>query len=131
MDDLRIAPLVGIVGCLFVLLALGVPYVLLEDPSGVGLYYGSGAVNPLLAGLFAMVTLIALAAGREGRSDPAMAAGVALVLGAAITVIALAWALTVRVDVVAIDTVHRWVVAGASVFVPAGSAWFARALGLL
>ncbi|WP_424018337.1 DUF7548 family protein [Halorientalis pallida] len=131
MDDLRIAPLVGIVGCLAVLLALGAPYVLVEDAGGVGLYYGSGAVNPLLAALFAMVTLIALAAGREGRSDPAMAAGVALVLGAAITVIALVWALTARVDVIAIDTAHRWIVAGVSVLVPAGSAWFARALGLV
>jgi hypothetical protein len=131
MDDLRIAPIVGIVGCLAVLLALGAPYVLVEDASGIGLYYGSGAVNPLLAGLFAAVTFIALAAGREGRSDPAMAAGVALVLGAVVTVIAVAWALTVRVDVVAIDTAHRWVVAGVSVFVPAGAAWFARGLGLV
>ncbi|AQL43948.1 hypothetical protein BV210_15105 [Halorientalis sp. IM1011] len=131
MDDLRIAPLVGIVGCLAVLLALAAPYVLVEDVAGVGLYYGSGAINPLLAGLFAAVALIALAAGREGRSDPALSAGVALVLGAVIAVIAVAWALTVRVDVVAIDTAHRWIVAGASVFVPAGSAWFARALGLL
>ncbi len=131
MDDLRIAPLVGIVGCLAVLLALGAPYVLVEDASGIGLYYSSGAVNPLLAGLFAMVALIALAAGREGRSDPAMAAGVALVLGGVITVIAMAWALTARVDVVAIDTAHRWLVAVMSVFVPAGAAWFARALGLV
>ncbi|MFB6083920.1 MAG: hypothetical protein ABEJ94_06730 [Halorientalis sp.] len=131
MDDLRIAPLFGIVGCLAVLLALGAPYVLLEDAGSVGPYYGSGVVNPLLAGLFALITLIALAAGREGRSDPAMAAGVALVLGAAITVIAVAWALTARVDAVAITTLHRWLVAGVSVFVPAGSAWFARALGLV
>jgi hypothetical protein len=131
MDDLRIAPLVGIVGCLAVLLALGAPYVLVEDASGIGLYYSSGAVNPLLAGLFAMVALIALAAGREGRSDPAMAAGVALVLGGVVAVIAVAWALTARVDVVAIDTAHRWAVAGVSVFVPAGAAWFARALGLV
>jgi len=131
MDDLRIAPLVGIVGCLAVLLALAAPYVLVEDVGGVGLYYGSGAINPLLAGLFAAIALIALAAGREGRSDPALAAGVALVLGAVMAVVAIAWALTVRVDVVAIDTAHRWVVAGVSVFVPVGSAWFARALGLL
>jgi hypothetical protein len=131
MDDLRIAPLVGIAGCLAVLLALGVPYVLVEEAGGVGLYYGSGAINPLLAGLFAAITLIALAAGREGRSDPALSAGVALVLGVFIAIIAIAWALTARVDVVAIDTAHRWIVAGASVFVPAGSAWFARALGLV
>lgn len=131
MDDLRIAPLVGIVGCLAVLLALAAPYVLVENAGGVGTYYGSGAINPLLAGLFAMVTLIALAAGREGRSDPALSVGVALVLGVAIVAVTVAWALTARVDVVAIDTAHRWLVAGVSVLVPAGSAWFARALGLL
>jgi hypothetical protein len=131
MDDLRIAPLVGIVGCLAVLLALAAPYLLLEDASGVALYYGSGAINPLVAGLFALVALIALAAGREDRSDPALSAGVALVLGVAIAAVAIAWALTVRVDVVEIDTVHRWVVAAVSPLVPLGSAWFARALGLL
>jgi len=131
MDALRTAPIVGIAGCLAVLAALAAPYVLAETPTAVGAYYASGAVNPLLAGVFALVAIIVFAAGREERTDPGLAAGVAITLGVFIVVVALAWALTVRVDVIAIETSHRWIVVGASVLVPAGGAWFARALGLL
>ncbi|WP_136716034.1 DUF7548 family protein [Halorientalis salina] len=131
MDDLRLAPLVGIVASLGFLVTLGVPYVLADSASAVGAYYTSGAVNPLLAGLFALVTIIVFAAGREGRTDPELAAGVALALGAFMTIVAVAWALTVRVDVIAIQTSHRWIVVAVSAIVPVSGAWFARALGVL
>jgi len=131
MDDLRLAPLVGIVASLGLLVTLGVPYVLADSGASVGAYYTSGAINPLLAGLFALVTTIVFAAGREGRSDPELAAGVALAFGAFMTVVAVAWALTVRVDTIAIQTSHRWAVVAVSTLVPVSGAWFARALGVL
>jgi hypothetical protein len=131
MDELRLAPMLGIVACLAVLGVLGVPYVLAESASGVGTYYGSGAMNPLLAGLFALVGIIIFAAGREGRTDPVLAAGVMLTLGLFIFLISLAWALTARVDVVAIQEGHRWLLAGVALVVPAAAAWFTRALGII
>ena len=129
MHSDRVAPLVGIAGCVAVLLALAYPSVTLEG--GAGPYFGSGILNPLVAGLLALVTIIILAAGRQGRTDPGFAAGVAMVFGIAILVVLVAWAATVRVDTVAIDPNHRWLTAAVAVAIPAGAAWFARTLGLV
>jgi len=131
MDTLRLAPTVGIVGCLAVLAALGVPYLLADSAANVGIYYDTGTINPLLTGLFALVGIIVFAAGREGRTDPDLAAGVMLALGVVMTVVSLAWALTARIDVVAIQANHRWALVAVSVIVPASAAWFARELGVL
>jgi hypothetical protein len=136
MDGSRVAPLVGIVGCCLVVLALFAPYL---DASGgaVGTYYGTGALNPLVGGLFAAVTIIVLAAGRSGRTDPATAAGVALVFGLLIGAVSLAWSLTVPESIVfqlsttSLIGVHRWVLVLVSLIVPVGGAWYARALGLV
>lgn len=129
MQHLRLAPAVGIGACLAVVAVLAAPF--LVDAASTGGYYGSGAVNPLLAGLFGVVCLVVLAAGREGRSDPGLAAGVALALGLFMTLVAVAWALTVRIDAIEIASYHRWVLVGAAAVVPLSAAWFARALDLL
>ena len=131
MNDLRVAPTVGIVACLAVLAALAAPYVLADSTANVGLYYSSGAINPLLAGLFALVVLIVFAAGREGRTEPDLAAGAALALGLFTLLIAVAWALTTRVDVIAITTSHRWVVVATAALLPVSAVWFARALRVI
>jgi hypothetical protein len=128
MDHRRVAPLVGIGGCLAVLAALAYP-LLLEG--GAGTYYGSGSVNPLVAGVLALVTIIVFAAGREDRTAPDFAAGVTLVFGLATLLIVALWATSVRVDAVAIDPNHRWVVTGLAVTIPAAAAWYARSLGLV
>lgn len=133
MDGTRIAPLVGIAGCFVVLLALVAPYLAL-DAGAVGTYYGTGAINPLIGGLFCAVTVIVLAAGHTDRTDPATAAGVALVFGSLVAGISLAWAVTVPESVVfqlsapSLIAFHRWVLVAVSVVIPAGSLWYARAL---
>lgn len=130
MNQAKLAPLVGIVGSVGVIVALAVPY-LGPDAGAVGAYYGSGAVNPLVAGLLALVTIVVLAAGRQERSDPALAAGVALVFGVFILLVAVAWGTTVRVDVAAVPAIHRWATIALASLVPIGAAWFVRALGLV
>lgn len=126
MDGVRLAPLVGIVGCLGVIGALLYPYVAADG--AVSLYYGTGAVTPLVAGLLALVSIIVLAAGREDRTDPALAAGAGLVFGSFIVALLLAWAMTTRVDVLTISQYHRWVLPVVGLLVPIGSLWYARAL---
>jgi len=128
MDSVRVAPLVGIVGCLGVLAALLYPYVAADG--AVGLYYGSGVVSPLVAGLLALITIIVLAAGREDRTDPELAAGAGLVFGLFIVVLTLAWGLTTRVDVLTISELHRWSLPAVALLVPIASVWYARALRL-
>ena len=139
MDRRRLAPLVGIVGCLLYAGLLVVPYLLVRTSPGtaVGTYYGTGAINPFVGGFFALVAVIVLAAGREGRTEPDFAAGVALVLGLFIAGIAALWATTVPIEVVVgMDapqymTNHRWALVGASVVVPLSGGWWASTLGLV
>ncbi|WP_135304625.1 DUF7548 family protein [Haloarcula amylovorans] len=136
MDDLRTAPTVGIVGCVLYLLALAVPYLLVETTSAVGAYYASGALSPVIPAVFALVAIIVFAAGREGRTDPSVAAGAAIVLGLFIVGLTLLWAMTVPVSLVlgltesTLIEHHRWAVVAVALLVPLGAAWFARALRL-
>lgn len=136
MDGSRVAPVVGIAGCLGVLVTLVAPS--LSTPVGaVGTYYAAGAINPLVGGLFAAVSVIVFAAGRAGRTDPATAAGVTLVFGIVVALVSLAWALTVPEDIVfQLSTTsalayHRWVLVLCSLVVPVSAGWYARLLGLL
>lgn len=129
MEQARLAPLVGIVGCLGTVAALVYPY--LAADGSVATYYGSGVVNPLVAGLLAAVTVIVFAAGREDRTDPDFSAGAGLVFGAFATVIVLLWALTVRVDALEITNLHRWVAVVVAATVPAAGAWYARTLDVV
>jgi len=128
MEQARTAPLAGVAGCLAVLAALAYPYLAVDG--SVGAYYGSGVVNPLVAGLLAAVALIVFAAGREERTEPDFAAGVALAAGLFVTLIVLAWAATVRIDVLEITPLHRWATVVFSLTVPGAGAWYARSLGI-
>ena len=137
MDDLRLAPTVGIVGCVLYLLVLAVPYGLVETASAVGAYYSSGALSPLLPGVFALVCIIVLAAGREGRSDPGVAAGASIGIGVFIVALSVFWAVTVPESLVlgltesTLMEHHRWGVVIVGLLIPLGGTWFARALDLL
>lgn len=126
MDRLRLAPAIGVLACLAFLAALVVPF---QSP-GAGTYYASGALNPLIAGLFAVVTLIVFAAGRQDRTDPLTAAGIALAFGLVIVLTAFVWATTARTDVLAITSYHRHVLVGTGAIIPLVAAWYARELGV-
>lgn len=142
MDDVDAAPTAGMAGCLLVLAVLAVPYLLVEEASAVGAYYGAGAITPLAAGLFALVGVIVFAAGREERSDPSLVAGAGVVFGTFIFLICVLWAVTVPGSVaVQLGTAsglavtalehHRWALAVVSAVVPASAGWYARALRLI
>ena len=134
MDDLRTAPTVAIAGCLAYLLVLAVPYLIVETTSAVGAYYGSGALTPAVPAVFALVGVILFAAGREGRTDPGVAAGAGLVLGLFVLGLSVLWAATVPVSLVlgltesTLIEHHRWAVVAVAVPIPLGAAWFAWAL---
>lgn len=129
VQQVSLAPLVAVAGCLGVLGALAYPYAVSDV--GVGLYYASGVINPLVAGLLAAVAVIILAAGREGRTDPGFAAGAGLVFGVSIVLILVTWGATARVDALEISRWHRWSAAAVAVFVPGGALWFARSLDVI
>ena len=145
MDGRRLAPTVGIVASLLVVVLLAVPYGVVDGQS-VADYYGSGVLSPWVGGLLALVAVVVFAAGREERTDPETAAGFGLGLGVATVAVFALWTVTVPAEVplqlttdeplvgpLTTGTVveyHRWVLAAASFLLPVAGAWYARALRL-
>jgi hypothetical protein len=137
MDARRLAPTLGIGFCLLVLVVLAIPYLLVGESTTVSFYYANGAIDPLVAGLLCAVTTVVFAAGREDRTDPGIAAGVGLAVGAFVALIAIAWALTVPEELVLqlsrndLLAYHRSALVLVSVGVFASGLWYARALSLV
>lgn len=126
MDRTRLAPAVGILANVAFLAALSFPF----GAGAVSVYYSSGALNPLIGGLFALVAMIVLAAGREARTDPVVAAGVTLALGILIAGITAVWLATARTDAISITWLHRYALAGTAVSIPTAATWYAYELGI-
>lgn len=126
------APAVGVIAALAVLVAIAVPYFII-DANEAAVYYGVPTVVPihLVVGLFATVSVIVFAAGRNGRTDPQTAAGATVVLGGFMALLALWWAIAVG-DIVGSLTeqaafdYHRWLLLLATLAVAASAGWYAR-----
>jgi hypothetical protein len=137
MDAQRLAPTLGIGFCLLVLVVLAVPYLIVAEGTTVDFYYANGAIDPLVAGLLCAVAVVVFAAGRQGRTDPGTAAGVALAFGAFVALVAIAWALTVPEQLVlqlsrsALLGYHRAALVVSSLGVLASGLWYVRALSLV
>lgn len=139
MDRERTAATLGIVACASTAAAVVAPYVLLPaDQVGVvGAYYGAGAVSPLAPGLLGAVGVVIFAAGREGRSDPDLVAGITLIIGAFSLAVAIEWALAFRPDLVAGTAAlefmsdHRWSVPGGALVETVAAVWYAGTRGLV
>lgn len=133
MDRERAAAGACVVACGLTVVLAVVPY-LLALPATVSLYYRITPVGPPLAALFAVIAAIVVVAGATGRFDPATAAGVGLVLGLVVAVVAWWWAPSVAPSTVASVSAndafghHRWLVALAGTAVAATAAWYAAAV---
>jgi len=127
--DRRAAQL-GTASALAVLVLVGLPYAV-SSPRAIAVYYGGGLVGPPLAGLFAAVAAIALLGAERGRTDPPLAAGVAVVLALLVAGLVVPWAVGVSPTLVAgLTSVaafawHRWLLALAALALLAGSGWYA------
>ena len=133
MTDLRQPAGLGVAAAVGVVVLAAVPYGV-SNAEAVWLYLGGGLVGPPLAALFAAVAAVALLGAARGRTDPAVAAGVAVVLGALVAGLLAAWAVGVSpalvgsLTEVAAFRFHRWLLAAVGVVQLAASAWFARAV---
>jgi hypothetical protein len=101
------------------------------DAAAVGRCFAAGTGDPLVVALFALIAGIALLAVMRGRTDPVIAASVAVTFGGFGAIVAAAWAFTVDPAFVwgltAVDLLayHRWALAVAAAGVAAASAWYA------
>jgi hypothetical protein len=117
MNAERVAPGVGVGGCLVLVAALFAPVFLISDPgTGLGIYYGAGPVGGAgTVAFLALLSVVAFLAGTRGRTDAETAAGIALVVGVGVPAAAVLWAVSVEQELVfsfpaAWMGWHRWAV---------------------
>ncbi|MDY6817929.1 MAG: hypothetical protein SVG88_04635 [Halobacteriales archaeon] len=133
MDAESAGVTVGTVGSLVVVAMAVVPF-LVADAGAIGVYYAAGFVGPPFLAVLAIVTGVALAAGHRRRSDPATAAGIAVVMSLMLVVFSLTWAVSVTPSLlgglteVAVFQHHRWAVVVAGILALVGSGLYTRAV---
>ncbi|WP_227130579.1 DUF7548 family protein [Halorubellus salinus] len=139
MVEVETPATVGVVSAAAYAAGMLVPYVAGGVPgSAVQTYYTEfGIVGPPYIAVLALVALIVLAAGRQGRTAPDIAAGVALVVGFMVVLLTAMWAfggvaeLVGSLSTAAWLAYHRWVLLVAAVGILVGALWFADAIGVL
>ncbi|SMO84317.1 DUF7548 family protein [Halorubrum cibi] len=124
---------VGIAAALVSALLLAVPYALVSgfDAQLAG-YYTAGPVGAGGVALFALLSAVVFASVERGNVDPGTLAGALVVLGAATTLLAALWWLSVEPTTMFGE--HRWLeyhapaVTAASLPVPVSAGVYAREL---
>ncbi len=130
-------PTVGIGAAIaYVVIALA-PYVVLDvEPGVLDFYYTTGLAGPHLLSVFALVAVVLFAAGRQGRTEPDIVAGLTLVLGVVLFVVTVQWALSVPETIIVETTdaswfpYHRWLAVLTAAIIPVAAGWYTRVLGL-
>jgi hypothetical protein len=134
MDTTDVAPTVGILACLALLLALAAPYLLLAEPgTGLDVYYSDGPLGIGAVAFLAVLLVIVFLSGKQERTAPDTVAGIALVGGLATLGFALLWALSVDQDNVFSFAAswmgyHRWIVVCVAALLPVTATAYARAV---
>jgi hypothetical protein len=135
MNAERAAPVVGVAGCVAVVVALLAPFALISEPgTGLGIYYSAGPVGGGgSVGFLSLLAVVAFLAGRRGRTDRQTAAGIALVVGLGVLGTALLWATNVDQQVVfsfpaAWMGWHRWLVVAVAAIPPLAAGAYARSV---
>lgn len=88
----HLAARLGIVSAVAILVLTAIPYALTES-TGISAYYRVGVASPVFVSVLAVVGAITLLSAAKGRSDPALAAGIAVTVAVFAVVIAALWAI--------------------------------------
>jgi hypothetical protein len=130
----RVAPLIGILGCVAVVAAIAFPYAAVTGwGPRLGQYYSAGPFGVGATLFLALVGVVVFLGGLRGRTDPTTAAGIATALGIVTLLATLAWALSASLEPLygfpaAWIVTHRWLVVGTSALIPVAAAAYARAV---
>jgi len=133
MDLRDVSRRTGIAAGVVTVVVLGAPYALVSGyATQLAGYYAAGTLGAGGIALFALLSAVVVASVEQENLDPGTLAGVAVILGAATTLSAAAWALAVEPTTMYAD--YRWlrwharVVVALSVPLPVSAAVYARAL---
>jgi len=92
----------GVVAAALTLALAALPYAVAR-PTAVGTYYAAGPVSPVFVSLLAVIGAITLVSATTGRSDPPLAAGIAVTVGAFAVLLAALWAVPAREVALSMD----------------------------
>jgi len=98
----RAAATVGVVATATALGLTAVPYAV-AGPTAVSTYYAAGFASPVFVSLLAVVGAITLVSAANGRSDPALAAGIAVTVAAFAVGLSVLWAVPAHEVALGID----------------------------
>ncbi|MEF8780299.1 MAG: hypothetical protein V5A46_06450 [Haloferacaceae archaeon] len=134
MNAARALSSLGAVACLFVVVVLAAPALVVEGVEGLLRdYYAAGPTGAVGIGFFAAIGVVVFLSGERGSADPPIVAGLATVLGGALVVLSVVWIVsmdstTVFSFPVEYDWIeyHRYVVLGLSLLALVAAAGYAR-----
>ncbi|KAB1196755.1 MULTISPECIES: hypothetical protein [Haloferax] len=134
MDVERFASTIGLVGATLLAVAVAVPAVAVESGAGeMAAYYAAGPFGISLVGMLALLEVIVFLSGRQERTDPAVAAGLAFVLSLSMLGLSVVWTFAIDPNVLfsfpqqySWLSYHRWTVIGAAAITFVGAAGYAR-----
>ncbi|QIB73649.1 hypothetical protein GL213_10960 [Halogeometricum borinquense] len=134
MANDTVAPTVGAVASLLLALVVFAPALLISGSNAsVADYYAAGPVGISVVGFFALLGIIIFLAGAQERTEPAIVAGLTLVLGVAMLAFAVIWAFSLDQTLLfsfpsqyAWIANHRWAVIGLTAVVPVAAGVYSR-----
>ncbi|MFO8113867.1 MAG: hypothetical protein R6U01_00690 [Halorubrum sp.] len=133
MDLRDISRRTGIAAGVVTVVVLAAPYALVSGyATQLAGYYAAGTLGAAGIALFALLSAVVVASVERGNLDPGTLAGVAVILGAATTLTAVTWALSVEPTTMFAD--YRWLrwhapaVVAVSIPIPVSAGVYARAL---
>jgi len=132
MDRERLAAGLGLAAAALVLLLTALPYAFAQ-PEAIGTYYGVGLAGPAFVSLLSVAAAVTLLSAATRRSDPALASGVAVTVGAFAVVLSLLWALPAGevvsgIPVPAWFELHPASIVAATLALAGASGWYARSV---
>lgn len=130
MEREALAARLGLAAAALVIILTALPYGFARSAS-IGTYYGAGLVGPAFFALLSMIAAITLLGAARRRSDPAVAAGIAVTVSAFAVMLSVVWAVPAQ-DVVGSLSIPSWfgyhplsvVLAALALLTAAG--WYAR-----
>ena len=95
MDSDQVAPYLGAVGCLLVVIVASAPFAVIDEQSQlVASYYAAGPLGLTGVIFLGVLGVVIFLSSVRGRADAALVAGIMLVVGVAMLLLSVLWAVS-------------------------------------
>ena len=136
MDSDQVAPYLGAVGCLLVVIVASAPFAVIDEQSQlVASYYAAGPLGLTGVIFLGVLGVVIFLSSVRGRADAALVAGIMLVVGVAMLLLSVLWAVSLDPELTERFLAaypwmayHSWSTVGLSGLVAAASGLYAAAV---